>query len=399
MREVLIIGGGAAGLMAAVAAKEQNAAARVVLLEAGARVGKKLLSTGNGRCNLTNVGARAEDYASAEVAEVLAQNPPRRVMERFERMGLVCRQEGEGRVYPASDAASSVLDALRLTAAHLGVEEVVGFCAEQVMRGKKGFTVRAQDERSAQGDRLILACGGRAASQCTGYALAEKLGHTVTQLRPALLPVKTDGAGIRGLNGVRCRCVATLLCDGRIVLREEGEVLFKDFGLSGIAVFQLTRAMARQEGQFEIELDLLPQMGDAQAEELILRRAQALSWRGSEAFLLGMFHKNVGANLLKMAGIGPGRMEGVPEAQLRKLARLMKHWRHAVTGVQGFQNAQVTVGGVPMSEVDGKTLASRVCPGLYLAGEILDVDGPCGGYNLQWAWASGAAAGTYAAKE
>ena len=399
VREILIIGGGAAGLMAAVCAKERDASARVTVLEAGERVGKKLLSTGNGRCNLTNVGARAEDYAPADVRGVLEQEPPRRVMERFERMGLTFRQEGEGRVYPASDAASSVLDTLRLTAAHLGVAEVVGFCAEQVMRGRKGFTVRAQDGRSMRGDRVILTCGGQAASKFTGYDLAGALGHTVTALRPGLLPVKTDGAGIRGLNGVRCRCAAVLLRDGKAVRREEGEVLFKDFGLSGIAVFQLTREMARGRGNYEIELDLLPQMEDAQAEEFVLRRAEALGWRGTDAFLLGMFHKNVAANLLKLAGIGPGCVGEVPAAQLRKLARLMKHWRHAVTGVQGFQSAQVTVGGVPLGEVEGRTLESRVCPGLYLAGEVLDVDGPCGGYNLQWAWASGAVAGSNAAAD
>ena len=297
VREILIIGGGAAGLMAAVCAKERDASARVTVLEAGERVGKKLLSTGNGRCNLTNVHARAEDSAPADVGGV-------RVMERFEGMGLTCREEGEGRVYPASDAASSVLDTLRLTAAHLGVTEVVGFCAEQVLHGRKGFTVRAQDGRSMRGDRLILTCGGQAASKFTGYGLAGALGHTVTALRPGLLPVKTDGAGIRGLNGVRCRCAAVLLRDGKAVRREEGEVLFKDFGLSGIAVFQLTREMARGRGNYEIELDLLPQMEDAQTEEFVLRRAEALGWRGTDAFLLGMFHKNVAANLLKLAGIG-----------------------------------------------------------------------------------------------
>ena len=131
----------------------------------------------------------------------------------------------------------------------------------------------------------------------------------------------------------------------------------------------------------------------------MLRRAGALGWRSTDAFLLGMFHKNVAANLLKLAGIGPGRVGEAPAAQLKRLARLMKHWKHAVVGVQGFQNAQVTVGGVPLGEVDGRTLESRVCPGLYLAGELLDVDGPCGGYNLQWAWASGAVAGSNAAMD
>ena len=398
-KDILIIGGGAAGLMAAIAAKEENPAARVTIAEANDRVGKKLLSTGNGRCNLTNAFAKAEDYAPAKVSSVLDQLPPEKVMEKFAEMGLVCRQEGEGRVYPMSDAASSVLDALRLTAAHYGVEEVTGFCVTAVQKNKNGFVLRADDGRQLKGDAVILTTGGQAASKFTGYDAAKALGHTVTALQPALLPVKTDGAGIKGLNGVRCKCAASLLIDGKPVHREEGEVLFKDFGLSGIAVFQLSRVMARKKGKCVIELDLLPEMTDAQAEEFLMDRVESLGWRSTDAFFLGMFHKNVAGNLLRMAGVAGGQVEDMTLSQLKKLARVMKHWQHNVTGTQGWQNAQVTVGGVPMGEVDETTLASRVCRGLYLAGEVLDVDGPCGGYNLQWAWASGAAAGKYAAKE
>lgn len=397
--EILVIGGGAAGLMAAICAKEEAPAARVTIVEAGERVGKKLLSTGNGRCNLTNAFARAEDYAPAEIADVFKQLPPEKLMEKFAQMGLVCRQEGEGRVYPASDAASSVLDTLRLTAAHAGVEEVTGFCVSSVQKSGESFILRAEDGRRLRGTRLILTTGGQAASKFTGYALAKTLGHTVTRLSPGLLPVKTDGVGIKGLNGVRCKCAATLFADGKAVCREEGEVLFKDFGLSGIAVFQLSRVLARQAGKCTIELDLMPDRTDAETEDFLFERADLLHWRNTDTFFLGMFHKNIGANLLRMAGIGQGAVEDMTTSQIKKLAHVLKHWTHTVTGTQGFQNAQVTVGGVPVSEVDGKTLASRACKGLYLAGEVLDVDGPCGGYNLQWAWASGAVAGKNCAKE
>ena len=398
-KEILIVGGGAAGLMAAVCAKEENPVVHVTVIEAADRVGKKILTTGNGRCNLTNVFASAQDYAPANVAGVFEQLPPDKVMEKFAGMGLVCRQEGEGRVYPASDAASSVLDALRLTAAHLGVKEITGFCVKDVQKSKSGFTVRSEDGRQLRGDVLILTCGGQAASKFTGYDAARALGHTVTPLQPALLPVKTDGAGIKGLNGVRCKCAASLLVGSKTVHREEGEMLFKDFGLSGIAVFQLSRIMAREKGKCTIELDLLPNMTDEQAEEFLFDRVETLGWRGTDTFFLGMFHKNIAMNLLRMAGISGGLVEDMTVSQVKKLARVMKHWQHNVTGTQGWQNAQVTVGGVPMKEVDEITLSSRVCKGLYLAGEILDADGPCGGYNLQWAWASGSVAGRNAAKE
>jgi predicted Rossmann fold flavoprotein len=397
--EILILGGGAAGLMAAICAKERNPGAKVTILEAGERVGKKLLSTGNGRCNLTNVGAAPISYAPAKGLDALIRMPPARVMEKFEGMGLVLRTEAEGRVYPASDAASSVLDTLRLTAEHLGAGEVTDFCAVRARAERGRFILEDAGGRRASGDRLILAAGGRAASKRTGYDLARDLGHSVTPLRPGLLPVKTDGAGIKGLNGVRVKCAATLLAGERAVLREEGEVLFKDFGLSGVAVFQLSRQLARQGSGCEVELDLLPHLSEREAGEFLRARAARLAWRGTDAFFLGMFHKNVARNLLEAAGVGPGPVGAVAAERMDRLARIVKRWRHKVVGTPGFESAQVTVGGVPMDEVEARTLSSRVCPGLYFAGEILDVDGPCGGYNLNWAWASGAAAGESAAKE
>lgn len=399
MTQLLILGGGAAGLMAAICAKEARPDVSVTLLEAGERVGKKLLATGNGRCNLTNEWATPADYAPADVQGVLSQLPPDKLMRKMEGMGLVLREEAQGRVYPASDAASSVLDALRLTAAHLQVQEVTGFCADDVRNANGAFQITAADGRRAQGARLVLATGGQAASKFTGYDAARALGHSVSPLHPALLPVKTDGGGIRGLNGVRCKCAATLLVNESAVYQEKGEVLFKEGVLSGIVIFQLTRHMARHKGRYEIELDLLPHLDDAQARQFIAQRARLLNWRGTDTFLLGMLHKNLAANLARAAGIGKGLVGDIPPQSLDALAHIMKHWVHKVTGTQGFQNAQVTVGGVPMGQVDASSLQSRVCPGLYLAGEVLDVDGPCGGYNLQWAWASGAVAGANAVKE
>lgn len=394
--DILILGGGAAGLMAAIAAKRAAPGARVTILEAGDRVGKKILSTGNGRCNLTNLRAQAKDYAPAPVGAVLGQFPPERVLAAFAQMGLCFREEEDGRVYPASDAASSVLDALRLTCAHLGVRERTGFLAVRARRGREGFALEAEGGARAQGARLLLATGGKAGSRVSGYDVAGQLGHSVTRLLPGLAPLKTDGAGLKGLNGVRCRCAASLVQGGRTLLREEGEVLFKDYGLSGIAVFQLSRALARAAGPCEAALDLLPDKTPAQAGEWLRARAKLLAWREADAFLLGMMHKNLAANLLRACGIGAVRVEAIPQDALDRLAQRMKDWRHRVTGTQGFPNAQVTVGGVPLAETED--LASQRCPGLYLAGEVLDVDGPCGGYNLQWAWASGACAGAAAAR-
>ena len=399
MEDLLIVGGGAAGLMAAICAKEENPSCRVAMIEGGERVGKKLLSTGNGRCNLTNVNALPADYAPAKVERVFSQLPPDQVMEKFEEMGLLLRVEDAGRVYPISDAASSVLDTLRLTAAHLSVVERTNFSVENAKRTRNGFLLTSADGQKIEGKRLILSCGGKAAAKFTGYGIAEQLGHSVTELKPALLPLKCDVSSLKGLNGVRVKGVVSLFEGKTLVHREEGEILFKDFGLSGIAVFNLSRFFARRNGKCEVEMDLLPQMSDMDAESYLLARAKSLAWRDADGFFLGMFHKNIGMNLLKSAGISGGKVGDIPKVTLQSLARQLKRWRVSVTDTQGgFQSAQVTVGGVPLCEVDENTLASKKCPGLYLAGEVLDVDGPCGGYNLQWAWCSGAATGKAAAK-
>ncbi|NLG25587.1 MAG: aminoacetone oxidase family FAD-binding enzyme [Clostridiales bacterium] len=404
---VAVVGGGAAGLMAALAAARGLGPGRVAVYERGPRVGKKLAATGNGRCNLTNLGARPDHYlgsAADAVAAALDRFPPGAVLRVFDEIGVTAAVELGGRVYPMSGQASSVVDALRLALAERGVAEVVDFDVASVRRAGGAFSLRGRDGREARADRVILACGSPAApglgGSDAGLALAKSLGHAVRPPLPALCPLRTDEAPIRALKGIRVDGRATLYIGGRAAASASGEVLFAEYGLSGPAIFDLSRpaAAALAEGAAaQVALAILPGGEDAVRSLLRARRA-ALSGRALENFLTGMVNKRLGQVLVKLAADGEAGALARPASsltdwQLSTLARLLTGWRLAVEGTRGFEAAQVAAGGVIGGELDPATLQSRAMPGLYLAGEMIDVDAGCGGYNLQWAWASGLLAG------
>lgn len=405
---VAIVGGGAAGLFAAVTAAK--AGAKVTVLEKADRVGRKLLATGNGRCNLTNLRAAAADYHTdcpAAVKAVLEQLPPAQAVARFEQIGLLCREEEEGRVYPYSAQAAAVLDRLRFACAHLGVEKENGFSVKSIEKSADGFLLTDETGRRVRAGRVLLAAGGAAAPQLGGSSdgcrLLERFGHTVTPLTPALTPVKTDPARVKPLKGVRVRAAVTLFIDGTPGPRELGEVQFTEQGLSGIAVMQLSsRIGADTKGKhsFALSLDLMPDFTREEVRRLLTGR---LSYAGEELvsdFMTGLLPKRVGQTAAKEAGACLSQPAGsLPGGVWGKLARMLKDWRFEAKGTLSWPQAQVTAGGARLCEFDPVTLQSKRVPGLYAAGEVLNVDGPCGGYNLQWAWASGFAAGRGAATE
>ena len=397
MEEILIIGAGASGMAAAIrAAEEKNR--RVTLLERQARAGKKLLATGNGRCNLSNLEADVRHYHGETpdfAAPVLAAYPPEKVLDFFSSLGLRTVTEYGGRVYPLSDHASSVLDVLRLGLERSGVTLLTGCAVEGVRRDGAGFAVAA-GEREYRADKLILACGGCAGSRLggvmDGYGLAAALGHSRTALHPALTQLRTAPDYPRALKGVRVDARVRLLRGERLLAECAGDVLFTETGLSGTAVFEISRHAAGESG-LTAELCLFDESQAALAEDLRARRAR---WPALEAnrILTGAVHSRLGQMLCKYAGIGGGvAAETLTDAQLDALAAAMRSFRLPVTGSAGFETAQVTAGGLRTSEFDPETLQSRLVPGLYACGELLDVDGDCGGFNLQWAWASGLRAG------
>jgi len=379
---VAIIGGGASGLVAAIAAARQGA--DVVILEKAARVGRKILATGNGRCNLSNTAVSSAAYNHPDfVGPILAAVSASAVNSFFDKLGLLTYADEEGRVYPATNAAASVLDVLRLECARLGVEERCGSEIAHVLaeEGTSGFDVVATGGDRLHADAVVVATGG-------GHSVLADLGHTSVPSAPVLGPLKTEREPIRGLSGVRVRCAATLLADGVPVATERGELLFRDYGVSGIMVFDLSRFF---EPGCVLSVDLFPDTAPDALRRLLTERRSVLSWRTAETFFEGMLHDRVAQAVLRAASIAPATP--VAELPCERLTALLKDFRLNVTGRGDAAQSQVTRGGASVAEFDSRTMHSRLVGGLFAAGEVLDVDGRCGGFNLHWAWASGILAG------
>lgn len=405
--DLAVIGGGASGLAAAIAAARELAGtgSRVAVLEKNPRVGKKLLSTGNGRCNLTNRNACAADYHgdAAFIGSVLERYSPRRIVDAFSGMGLICRELDGGRVYPYSLQASSVLNVLRRRLELYGAETVCDFAAEKLERAPSGFAVSTRDGKTVFARRVVLAAGGRACPQSgscgDGYDMLNVFGHSVAEPRPALVQVKTDPARVRPLRGLRSPARAFLKAGGTTVAESEGEVQFTENALSGICIFDLSRYVPSERGErMEISLDLMPEYPAERIAELLGRIGGEERELPSDRLAEGIFGKVLAAELVRKALPGPPRPSGsLAEAELSRIARTVKELSFPATGTFGWEHAQVTAGGVPLREVNGD-MQSRLCPGLFLCGELLDADGNCGGFNLHWAWSTGFEAGSSAAR-
>ena len=404
---IAVVGAGAAGLMAAWAAarrrKDQGKAPGVVLLEGNPRPGKKLLATGNGRCNLTNLNAGPSHYHGdvSLAAPLLDHLTPGELLKVLEGMGLLCRADSEGRVYPRSLQAAAVLQALRSSCEELGVTLRCGWGVSSISRTENGFRLEGQGGESLLCGQCILACGGKASPKHSweegGYGLAKELGHRVTPLRPSLSPLKSSKKCLRSLKGMRVKAGAALYGDGELLHRESGEVLFGEGTLSGICLFNLSAHLAEGR-QGEVSLDLLEELSYREVLSYLERQAKIHPERPAWELFSGALNLRVGEELIKELSISrETACKDLPRQQLRKAAGLSKDWRFPVSGGGSWESAQVTAGGVPLGEVDCRTMESKRCSGLYLAGELLNIDGDCGGYNLHWAWITGLAAGRAAA--
>ena len=397
--EIVVIGGGASGLAAAIEAAKYGS---VTVLERGERVGRKLAVTGNGRCNLTNLALAPERYhgeTSAFARPALERFGAEDTRRFFYGLGLVTVAEPSGRVYPHSDQAGSVVDVLRFGALERGVRLACGERVLEIRPGRGGFTV-VTESGPRRADRVIAAPGGaacpRAGGSDEGYRLLTALGHTRTALWPSLVQLKTENAFTRPLKGVRADAgVRVMSREGGLLAESAGEVQFTDYGVSGPAVFEVSRAAAAAE-RCLLRLDLLRRVG---AEELTAllekRRETALT---AENLLTGVLHNKLGRTLLTRLGYPlTTPLRGLSEGDMRRIAGAVKGVELPVTGTMGMEGAQVTAGGIRTAEFDPETLESRLVPGLFACGEVLDVDGDCGGYNLQWAWSSGRLAGNLGA--
>ena len=401
MKTVLIIGGGAAGLMAAVSAA-QNKENRVLLLERQQRLGRKLLATGNGRCNLTNTAASPAHYHGKDpafVTEALARFSPADTLRFFRELGLLTVEEYGGRVYPLSNSANSVLDVLRFAVERAGAE-VHTACRVNAVKtdGRGHFTVSCEDGARFFCDALIVACGGAAGEKLggvkDGYELLASLGHSRTKLYPSLVQLVTAPEYPRALKGVRADAAVTLRRGGEILARSAGEVQFTDNGVSGPAVFDISRAAACGGEGIEIVFDFFRERDSEELLDMLRARRAALPNAEIGDLLTGMLHNRLGKMLVKAAGFhGSVPLYALSDHGLSSVLEVCRGFTLPVRGTAGFDSALVTAGGISTAQFDPRTLQSRLVPGLYACGEVLDIDGDCGGYNLQWAWSSGMLAG------
>ncbi len=398
-----IIGGGASGMAAALAAAE-NENVQVILMERHARLGRKLSATGNGRCNLSNLhaasgGYHGNDPAFADFA--IRQFGPEATLDWFYRLGLFTVAEESGRVYPYSNQANSVVDVLRFALEKPNIRVKLGFEVEKVRKTASGFQVETREE-TLECDKLIIACGGLAGAKLggsmSGYKLLRSLGHHATRLRPTLVQLKSGWSGVTALKGVRCNCHAAILRDRQLFAESTGELQFTEYGLSGPVIFEISRDVCQGGGTWQCRLDFLPEVdGETLKTELIRRKNTDLP--ASELFT-GILHNRLGRVLTQTVEIPANRaISQLSDNDLDQAVRAVKEFDVSLTEPMGMDCAQVTAGGILTEDFYDKTMESRLVPRLYACGEVLDVDGDCGGYNLQWAWSSGYLAGHSAGEE
>ena len=446
--DVAIIGGGAAGMMAAVSAAmtehPQRVMPRVVVLEAQERVGRKLLATGNGRCNLSHEAWTPEHYHGRDARFALGalkRLDVAQTLDIFRQMGLLCRADEDGRIFPYSLQASAVLDLFRLRLERLGVLTLTSFKVDKLVApaqvasvhaapvhaapahaalthaapvhaafAARHFRLQAMDGRAIQARSVIVATGGLAAPAfgCdgSGYRLMVRLGHQLVEPFPAIVQICTPQTFVRPLAGIKCDGIASVVVNGHVLRTEKGEILFTEYGLSGPPILQLSRVVNahlrsdRIVPEVLIQVDYLPEMSVTDISDWLAERKMIDPDCPLPEFLTGLIHKKLGQALLKLAIGRPlnGPCSTLTAAECSTLVRLLKAWTVPAIDTRDWSQAQVTAGGLDVTQFQPGTMESRLIPGLYAAGEILDIDGDCGGYNLQWAWSSGWLAGRKAAE-
>ncbi len=405
--KVAVIGGGAAGMVAAIAASYKGA--DVIILEKNQRVGKKILATGNGRCNLTNMNTGLAYYHGKNpgfARAALSGFDIKKTIDFFERLGVAHKVEEGGKVFPVSNQASSVLDVLRYELAETGVRVLCEAGVREIKNSRRGFDILLEDGRKFEADRVILATGGKAApnlgSNGSGYKLARNLGHSIVEPFPALVQLKLAAKFLKQIEGVKFEGDAEIIFNDQTIQKASGEILFTEYGASGPPVLSLSRRAGEylQRGdRVWLKLVLFKDMTATQLEQLLIERFQRGPQKELSFSFVGFINKKLIPVVLREAGVEDIRKPAgqVSDRERAKISHILRDWRFAITGTTSWPAAQVTAGGVEVKEIYGQTMESKILPGLYFAGEIVDIDGDCGGYNLQWAWSSGYVAGASAA--
>jgi hypothetical protein len=407
--DILIIGGGAAGLAAAIASRDMGKDA--ALLEGGDRIGRKLLSTGNGRCNITNsrlAPARFHSENAGFPVQVLESFGYREAEDFFSLLGLPLAELEDGKVFPLSLQASSVIDVFRLALEERSIPVYLNSKVKEIRKSGKGFRVIAGSGDVFECRSLIICCGGKSfpssGSDGSGFTLAKQLGHGIVNPIPSLVQLKLKYDHLKALSGVKFDGLASIIAGGDESKVEFGEILFTDYGISGPPVLQLSRiaSLALSQGmEVRMLVDMMPGMKAGELEDFLENHFATFSYRSVMNSLIGVVNKKLIPILLREAGVKDIHKPcfELSVIEKKKLYGTMKAWSFEVYDTNSFKSAQVTAGGVDTKEVSAATLESKLVPNLYFAGEVLDVDGDCGGFNLQWAWASGYTAAMSAAKK
>ena len=391
--DVIVIGGGASGLVAAIEAGKHFE--RVALLEKESRMGKKILATGNGKCNLTNINANIKDYSGSlcyGVKRLYSEYSPKDIIKYFENMGLVTYADEFGRVYPKCNQASAVLDTLRNNIRLNDIDEFTECKVTDIVVGEN-FEIVTNNERFFS-KRIIIACGGKSSpylgSDGSMFEVIERLGHTFTEISPALCPIIVKSDIIKSLKGVRAKGKVSVLNKGKVVKSDIGEIQFTENSISGICAFNLSGLIYDT-----VRVSLLPDMSNNEIINMLKNRREILKDLTVDNFLLSIFNNKISAVLLKKSNINSlnRRCADISNKEIQDLAHNINNLDFKTTGKNDFGRSQVTKGGIPSSEINIETMESLYIPNLYFCGEVLDIDGICGGYNLQFAFASGIKAG------
>jgi predicted Rossmann fold flavoprotein len=404
-KKIIIVGAGASGMLAAIAAARSKA--NVTILEHTDRQGKKLLATGNGRCNITNIEQSPFFYRSENEGfeqSVLEQFSVTSTLQFFSELGIYTKNKN-GYVYPNSDQASAVLEVLQMELERLHVPIIYNEKVEDIKRKDKQFLLHTKSHEYLC-DRIVLAAGSMAApktgSDGSGYNLAKRLGHHIIKPLPALVQLKCTDKFFKSLAGIRCDARLDLLIDGKKKAWDRGELQLTDYGISGIPTFQISRYAVRAleaKQKVDVLIDFMPDFEEHVFETFLQKRMEYGQEKSLDQFFIGMLNKKLIPILIKRAGLSPELLVGqITKTQMQTLIDGVKHFQIHVTGSNSYEQAQVCSGGIDTREINQDTLESKKVPGMYVAGEIIDVDGICGGYNLQWAWSSGYVAGSNAAR-
>ena len=404
MKRIGIIGGGAAGMMAAIAAAREGAL--VTIFEANDRIGKKILATGNGKCNLSNLNMSMDNYYSShkEFVEHALQNfDVNEVIRFFNSIGLVIKNKN-GYLYPSCEQAAVVLDVLRYEIKSLDIELVLETRITEVISKKGKYEIQLTNKKYIF-DSIIVATGSIAAKKVgysgDGYDIAKKLGHKIIPLVPALVQLKCEENFFKSISGVRTEAKISVFHKNELYCEEQGELQLTDYGISGIPVFQISRVvnyLLRENKKVFVEIDLMPDYDSSSLGDYCMMRSFLQSDRNVLEFFTGIVPKKITDLVLKLCNLNPNQsMEYIEKEDIQRFVHILKHFKVTVIGSNSFEQAQVCAGGIDLLDITDN-MESLHQRGIYFVGELLDVDGKCGGYNLQWAWTSGYIAGCAAAK-